>query len=282
MTKLCVALEEATVTLRDNLCNPRFEAEVLLAHLLQKNRAYLFAHPEHIIDNKKLSQYHHLIMQRAEGMPIAYLTGHREFWSLDLEVNANTLIPRHETERLVEIALALIPDTDETQVLDLGTGSGAIALALAKEKPHWRIHASDFNQEALHIAAQNAQRLGLTQVTFYHSDWFTSIPFQHYHAIVSNPPYLAADDPHLHLGDLRFEPINALVSGQNGLADLNCIITQSYSRLLANGLLLLEHGWEQKEAIHSIFNRLDYKNIACWQDLQGHDRVSGGWRANTL
>lgn len=254
------------------------EAEILLCHVLNKNRAYLFAHPEELLTPQQLALYQNLMAQRAQGIPIAYLTGEREFWSLNLKVNQNTLIPRHETERLVELALEHIPNTPGVSILELGTGSGAIALALAKERPHYNIIACDISAAALGVAKENAQRHQINNINFYQSDWFSEIPQRQYHAIVANPPYIAAQDPHLQAGDLCFEPRNALVSSQEGMADLQYIIRQAYDYLLPNGLLLLEHGYDQKLKVRAILNELEYKNAQCWQDIQGHDRVSGGWR----
>ncbi len=278
MINIRMALEQALQKLDQFSPDSRLEAELLLEHLLNKNRAYLFAHPEELLSPAQLNQYQQLITRRAQGTPIAYLTGVREFWSLCLKVNEHTLIPRHETERLVELALELLPNKPDIRVLDLGTGSGAIGLALAKERPNWNITACDYSIEALELAKKNAQDLGITNVSFYHSNWFNSLPDIHYHAIVSNPPYIAEHDPHLKQGDLRFEPLNALASGQDGLADLQCIINESYRFLLPDGLLLLEHGYDQKIGVRAILDRVGYRDIQCWQDIQGHDRVSGGYR----
>jgi release factor glutamine methyltransferase len=253
----------------------RLEAELLLGHLLAKNRAFLFAYPERPLTPTQIERYQELIQQRAQGMPIAYLTGSREFWSLPLKVNQHTLIPRHETERLVELALELLPN-EPLELLDLGTGSGAIALALASERPLWQLSACDKSLDALNIAEENARSLEYHNITFYHSDWFTSLPPKTYHAIVSNPPYIASEDPHLTQGDVRFEPISALVSGQDGLTDLQYIMTQSLNYLVPNGLLLMEHGYDQKNDIRALLNKLEYHEVECWQDLSGHDRVSGG------
>ncbi|MCL9685494.1 peptide chain release factor N(5)-glutamine methyltransferase [Legionella maioricensis] len=278
MINIRTALEQALQKLDQLAPDSRLEAELLLGHLLNKNRAYLFAHPEELLSPTQLNQYQQLIEQRAQGIPIAYLTGTREFWSLSLKVNEHTLIPRHETERLVELALELLPNKPDIRVLDLGTGSGAIALALAKERPFWDITACDYSIEALDMARKNAQDLGISNVSFYHSDWFNNLPDVSYHAIVSNPPYIAEHDPHLKQGDLRFEPLSALASGQDGLADLQCIINRSYNYLLPNGLLLLEHGYDQKNGVRAILDKIGYRDIHCWQDIQGHDRVSGGYR----
>jgi release factor glutamine methyltransferase len=254
----------------------RLECEILLSEVLQKNRAYLMAHPELQLNAEQLSQYQALQQQRIEGVPIAYLTGKRDFWSLTLQVNRHTLIPRHETELLVEIALTHLPNTPDVRVLDLGTGSGAIALALAKERPYWHIDACDISTEALAIARQNAAANQITNVHFYHSDWFAKLPDVRYQAIVANPPYVAEHDPHLLQGDLRFEPLSALASSQNGLADLQYIIKHAKDFLLPNAMLLLEHGYDQKNRLATILKEIGYTHIQCWQDIQGQDRVSGG------
>jgi release factor glutamine methyltransferase len=279
MTSIRDALSDATKDLRPTNSDARFDAEMLLSHLLKKNRAYLFTYPENTLTSEQWQCFQELIQQRAQGVPIAYLTGQREFWSLPLKVNKHTLIPRHETERIVELALEYLPKEATIDLLDLGTGSGAIALALASERPNWRITACDLSPEALKLAQENANQLHLLNVRFYHSDWFNDLPLKTYHAILTNPPYIAAGDPHLSIGDARFEPLSALVSGQNGLADLQCIITTSYEYLAPGGLLLVEHGYDQKSSIEAILNKLDYKDVTCWQDIGGNDRVSGGWRS---
>lgn len=276
MIEISKALTHAIKKLESHT-DARLDAELLLCHILEKERVYLYAHPEHLISLAQATQFQQLIQQRALGFPIAYLTGQREFWSLLLKVNQHTLIPRHETERLVELALELLPNEPHISVLDLGTGSGAIALALAKERPNWDVHGSEKSQEALNIAMDNAKNLGIKNISWHLSDWFTKLSPSYYHAIISNPPYIAPSDPHLTQGDLRFEPLHALASGQDGLADLQYIINQSPQYLRTQGLLLLEHGFDQKMAVSSILNRIGYKNIHCWQDMLGQDRVSGGW-----
>lgn len=278
MIDIRTALDHALQQLDKQRAESRLDAELLLAHVLNKNRAYLFAHPEALIPQEQLDSYKQLIEKRAKGTPIAYLTGYRDFWSLNLKVNEHTLIPRHETELLVELTLDLVPDLSNTAILDMGTGSGAIALAIAKERPHWNVTACDFSQEALKIAQENAERLKITNINFYHSDWFNTLPKKQYHAIISNPPYISEQDPHLNQGDIRFEPLSALASGQDGLADLQYIVQHSFEYLLPDGLLLLEHGYDQKAQLRAILDELGYKNVRCWQDIQGLDRVSGGRR----
>lgn len=255
----------------------RIDAEILLCHILNKNRAYLYTHPETLLPPAQYAHYQELIAQRRQGMPIAYITGQRDFWTLTLAVTKHTLIPRHETERLVELALELTTQDSKQSILDLGTGSGAIALALASERPHWAIDACDSSTKALSVARANANSLNITNVTFYLSNWFTDLPGAHYNLIVSNPPYIDEQDPHIEQGDLRFEPRSALVSAKQGLADLTVIAQQAGQHLASGGLLLLEHGYDQKVQVHDILVKTGYHNIQCWQDIQGHDRVSGGW-----
>lgn len=255
----------------------RLEVELLLSCALEKNKAYIYSHPEHVINSLQMKLYQEYLTKRAQGIPIAYIIGNCEFWSLTLTVNQHTLIPRQDTELLVEIALKYIPNEPNINVLDLGTGSGAIALALAKERPYWQIDACDLSKDALDIAKLNAQNNQISNVRFYQSNWFNYLLEKEYHAVVSNPPYIDENDPHLKRGDLRFEPQTALVSSKEGLADLQYIIEYAKEWLLPEGLLLLEHGFQQKVQIEAILNKLKYRNVSCWQDLQGHNRVSGGW-----
>lgn len=270
------ALKIALQKLDNNKNESHLEAELLLSYVLAKKRTFLYAHPEAILSNAEYKNFLELVYLRSQGQPIAYLTGTREFWSLPLKVNQHTLIPRHETELLVELALKLISEK-QAEILDLGTGSGAIALALAKERPLWTITACDFSSEALKVAEENACQLGITNVNFKLSNWFENLPKQSYDVIISNPPYVAESDPHLLEGDVRFEPISALTSGQDGLSDLQYIIENAHESLYPGGLLLLEHGFDQKEKLSTILNKLGYTKIQCWQDIHGHDRVSGGW-----
>ena len=280
MTNISTAIEQGFQQLKTLIPEPLFESELLLCKVLDKNRAYLYAHPEQVLEPHQLEQYQNFLDKRAQGVPLAYITGTRDFWTLTLKVNAHTLIPRHETELIVELILKLIENKPDKHVLDLGTGSGAIALAIAKERPSWHIDACDSSKDALQVAKDNAKSNQINNVQFYQSNWFEQLPNQQYHAIVANPPYISPEDPHLKQGDVQFEPISALISSQEGMADLQCIVKQAPNWLLPAGLLLLEHGYEQKDPLTAILNRLGYIDVQCWQDLQGHDRVSGGWKPN--
>ncbi|QDP73197.1 peptide chain release factor N(5)-glutamine methyltransferase [Legionella israelensis] len=280
MIDINTILLKATERLQAKSSSPRLDAEVLLAHLLKASRSYLYAHKEQILTERQLEQYQALIDKRFEGIPVAYLTGNREFWSFILKVNRYTLIPRPSTEKLVEITLQLLQHQPQAKILDLGTGSGAIAIALAKERPDWQITACDKSEQALEVAQENAQSLAANNIRFYLSNWFTHLPPDHYHAIVSNPPYIAENDPHLKQGDVQFEPAEALVSGKDGLNALKTISQQAYPFLLPKGFLLLEHGYDQKSAITSILKQSGYKKIQCWQDDEGIDRICEGQREN--
>lgn len=279
MINISKALSAATLKLQNQTDSPQLDAELLLAVVLGKKRSFFYTHPEAILSKDQWRAFEQLINQRALGRPIAYLTGTREFWSFSLKVSEDTLIPRPETELLVELALKLLPKQRPAKLLDLGTGSGAIALALAQERPNWQITASDISQNALRVAKKNAALLNLTNVCFHHSDWFAKLaPSQKFTAIIANPPYIASNDPHLQRGDLRYEPSLALVGGSDGLSAIKEIISHSLARLEPGGLLLFEHGFDQKSAVRTMLNNQGYKKIRCWQDYQGHDRVSGGWR----
>ncbi|MBJ16050.1 MAG: protein-(glutamine-N5) methyltransferase, release factor-specific [Legionellaceae bacterium] len=279
MTDIKRALSLATNQLQPFSDTARLDAEILLAHALEKPRIYLYAHSEILLTSEQLAYFQTMVAQRSLGKPVAYIIGTREFWSLPLKVCEETLIPRPETELLVEMTLELLETHKHACVLDLGTGSGAIALALAKEHPNWQIIACDCSLSALKTAQTNAHRLNLTNLTFHHSDWFTNIASSlSFDAIVSNPPYIAANDPHLTMGDVRFEPLLALVSGHSGFSALEHIIQSSYERLKPQGILLLEHGYEQKEAVLKCLADNHYQQLQSWQDLQGHYRVSGGRR----
>jgi len=282
MIEIKLSLEQAVSQLEQYTDSARIDAEVLLAHVLLKTRTYLYTHPELKLSKQQWLTFQQLIARRSLGTPVAYLTGTREFWSLPLRVNEKTLIPRPETELIVELTLALMGNQAHARLLDLGTGSGAIALALAKERADWNITACDYSEDALRTAQENAARLEINNIRFYHSNWFSHITEpKTFHVIVSNPPYIAANDPHLAQGDVRFEPQQALVSAKEGLYDIEHIIKHSLARLTEDGLLLIEHGYGQKTPVTSMLNDYGYNDVKSWQDWQGNDRVSGGRKINS-
>ena len=252
------------------------DAEVLLLHLLDQPRSWLITHAGDALDPTTTAAYAALVARRAQGEPVAYITGRRGFWSLDLEVGPATLIPRPETELLVELALQRLLREASCKVADLGTGSGAIALALAHERPRCSITATDASPAALAVARRNAQRLGIANVTFAQGDWLAPLGEQRYTLIVSNPPYIEAGDVHLGQGDLRFEPTSALAAGQDGLHDIRRIVTDAHDHLEPGGWLLFEHGWQQGVAARALLHAVGYTEVFTAPDLQQRDRVSGG------
>jgi release factor glutamine methyltransferase len=267
------ALRLATQRLGD-----RADAELLLLHLLGKPRSWLIAHADDGLDEPVLAAFDELVGRRAQGEPVAYIIGRRGFWSLDLDVTPATLIPRPETERLVELALERLPVGGESRVADLGTGSGAVALAIARDRPRACVTATDASAAALAIAQRNAERLALRNVTFEHGDWLAPLAGRQFELIVSNPPYIESDDPHLGQGDLRFEPAAALASGTDGLDAIRRIADGASTHLVAGGWLLLEHGWNQGAAVCALLERAGYREVFVAQDLESRDRVSGGRR----
>jgi len=257
--------------------NPRLEAEILLAHLLQKPRSHLYAWPDSALTRRQQRDLTELLEQRLAGQPIAYLTGVREFWSLPLRVTPSTLIPRADTERLVERALHRIPGSDAWQIADLGPGSGAIAAAIAHERPRCRILATDIDPDALEVARQNFRRLGLTNVHCREGSWYQALPQDTlFDLIVANPPYIASSDRHLQHPGLSREPRGALISGAEGLDDIRRITAQAPDHLKAGGWLLLEHGFDQGPAVHRILREAGLQRVQTCQDLAGNDRVTEG------
>ena len=256
----------------------RLDAERLLAHALGVSRAALYARPEHEPDAVEQDAFERLAAARERGEPVAYLIGRREFWSLDLDVTPDVLIPRPETELLVERALLRIPTAREVRVADLGTGSGAIALAIARERPQARVLATDASERALEVARGNAERLGLANVSFAHGDWGAALGDALFDVVVSNPPYIARGDVHLALGDLRFEPESALVSGDDGLDAVRRIVADAPGHLAPGGWLALEHGWDQGSRARALFEAEGFAGIASVRDGAGHERVTEGQR----
>jgi release factor glutamine methyltransferase len=255
----------------------RLDAELLLAAALGKPRSYLHTWPEKIVSSEDALTFASYLQRRRGGEPVAYILGQQGFWKLDLEVAPHTLIPRPDTELLVEAALELLPATP-TQVLDLGTGSGAIALALASERPAWKVTAVDRVLEAVALAERNRQRLHLNNVTVLNSHWFSALQGHTYDLIISNPPYIADNDPHLVAGDVRFEPASALVAGRDGLDDLRHIIQQAPQHLNAGGWLLLEHGYDQAAAVRDLLLGAGFDEVHSRIDLGGHERITLGRR----
>lgn len=258
------------------------DAQLLLCHVLDQSRAWLYARPDMILTGQQLASFNQLCNRRAEGEPIAYLTGKRQFWDRDLQVGRGVLIPRPETELLVELALSLAKNNSGL-VADLGTGSGAIALALAGERPDWTVIATELSPDAFAIASANVNRSGLGNVRLLQGSWCDPLPDDEFLMIVSNPPYIAGDDPHLTLGDLRFEPRAALVAADDGLADIKAIAQSARSKLAPGGILLLEHGWQQGPAARAILQQQGYATIATHQDPGGRERVTlGYWHPDTV
>jgi len=254
---------------------PRLDAELLLAAALNKPRSYLRTWPERELEVDQLALFQANLQRRRQGEPVAYILGHQGFWSLELEVAPHTLIPRPDTELLVETALDLLPATP-LLVLDLGTGTGAIALALASERSGWQVTGVDRIEEAVALAERNRQRLGLGNAGFLLSHWFSALAGQRYGLILSNPPYIRADDQHLAQGDVRFEPSSALVAGRDGLDDIRAIIQAAPEYLLAGGWLLLEHGFDQAEDVRGLLADGGFVEVHSRRDLAGLERISLG------
>ena len=277
-TTVQALLNTAIQALHTTSESPRADAEILLAHCVGKSRTWLFTWADKTLESAVITAFQRLLAERLRGVPIAHLTGYREFWTLNLKVTPDTLIPRPETELLVETALSLLPSTPQT-ILDLGTGTGAIALSIASERPDCAVTACDFSAAALNVAQENALSNGIANVTFVQSDWFAALPAQRFAMIVSNPPYIEAADPHLQQGDVRFEPLSALASGSDGLDDIRQIIHHAPDGLANNGWLLLEHGYHQGQAVTALLQERGFQAVRCLRDLAGNERVSlGQWQ----
>lgn len=263
--------------LRDaRICVEAADAEILLAHVLDRPRSWLFAHDDAVVPADAAARFRALLVRRAAGEPVAYLTGRRGFWRFDLAVTADTLIPRPETELLVEAVLARLPPATAARIADLGTGSGAIALALAWERPQARVIATDRSEAALAVARANAAELGLGNVEFRAGDWWQPLQGERLDLIASNPPYIAAGDVHLQQGDLRFEPQGALTPGGDGLDSIRVIAAGAAAHLHPGGWLLLEHGHDQGPAVRALLQRAGLVAVETLRDLEGRDRVSLG------
>ena len=252
------------------------DAEALLAHALGRDRGWLFAHADDAVAAGHRDRFASLLTRREAGEPVAYLCGRRGFWTLDLTVTPDTLIPRPETELLVELALARLPAGRALRVADLGTGSGAIALALASERPQARVDAVDASPGALAVAQDNARAAGIPNVAFHLGDWFAALPDRRFDLVASNPPYIAEGDPHLARGDLRHEPAMALSSGRDGLDAIRAIVRDAPAHLHPGGWLLLEHGHDQGEPVRALLQAAGFVEVATHRDLEGRDRVGLG------
>lgn len=291
--KECLAF---AASLSDVSESPRLDIEVLLAAVLQKDRAYLFTWPEKIVDAKTYTEFLTCLERRKTGEPIAYILGEREFWSLSFFTDSSTLIPRPDTEVLVEQALEVIErrsaslissDTREAavahsniRVLDLGTGTGAIAIALAHERPDCLVDAVDISPEAVHLAQRNCERHGVKNLRILQSSWFSNVSGR-YDLIVSNPPYIDQNDPHLQRGDVRFEPTTALVSDDQGLYDITLIVASARAHLYDEGRLIIEHGWQQASAVRAIFTEYGFDAVGSIKDYGGNERLTFGICHNT-
>lgn len=261
--------------------SPRLDVEVILAWVLKKDRTYLYTWPEKTISPSELIAFDDAFSQRQSGCPVAHITGEREFWSLPLYTDTSTLIPRPDTEVLVEQALEVFrgePFPKESlRILDLGTGTGAVAIALAKELPQAKVFAVDFSEDAVELAKRNAHRHGCSNLAIVHGSWFELVTGG-FDCIVSNPPYIDSQDPLIDKGDVRFEPRTALIADNHGLADIQHIIEMASTYLKPHGWLGLEHGWTQGEAVRELLVKQGYRDVLTEKDYGGNDRVTSGLR----
>lgn len=275
-TTLNTILRGAVERLRATSTSPHLDAQLLLGHCLKQSLAWILAHPERLIDGSARTRFNRLVDRRCRGEPVAYLTGVREFWALSLRVSPATLVPRPETELVVERALANIPPDADWRVADLGTGSGAIALAIAHERPLCRLLATDFCNDALQVAERNAKHFGLNNVHFALGSWYAALSGERFELIVSNPPYIADGDPHLQSSDLRFEPKIALPAGPGGLDALTEIARGAPEHLGPNGILIVEHGFEQQQNAYALLSDGGFCEVSCYRDYAGQPRVTEG------
>lgn len=269
-----ITISQALVTACRDI--DRIDARLLLQHVLNADHAFLLTYPDRTLTAQQQEEFSHLVKRRIDGAPVAYLTGERDFYDLTFKVNEAVLIPRPETELLIERVLQLIPSDQPCRILDLGTGSGAIAITIAKHRPHCEVTAVDLSPAAIAIAQWNAHNLQTHNLHFVTGSWFDELSGKKFDLIVSNPPYVADNDPHLQQGDLRFEPQMALSAGDNGLSCINHIINKAPDHLVENGWLLLEHGYNQAFACRQLLQERDFSNICSHPDLAGIMRVSGG------
>jgi release factor glutamine methyltransferase len=276
MPSITSILKEAAETLTSVSDSTLLDAEVLLCLALNKQRSYLRAWPDNILPAEQLATFLALLKQRQHGTPIAYITENKEFWSRDFYVTPDVLIPRPDTELLIELSLKLMPTDSPVKIIDLGTGSGIIAITLAAERPDAKISAVDFSLAALRIAKINADKHSIKNILFYHSDWLANVPETLFNLIISNPPYIAEHDSHLRQGDLRFEPLSALCSAEQGLKDIKIIAGTARAYLEPGGYLLVEHGYDQQQQVQAIFKDFSYDKVQTYTDLSGQPRVTYG------
>lgn len=267
-------LSQATHTLQSYSDSARLDGEILLAHVLHVSRTHLYTWPEQVLNKTQCDEFLALVAKRKQHYPIAYLIGEREFYGHTFLVTEDTLVPRPETELIVDLVLERFEPQQKITIADLGTGSGAIALAIAAARPNWKIIATDNYQTTLAVAKQNAKRLSLANVNFYLGDWCQALPAIEFDIIVSNPPYIASDDLHLQHSELQHEPQHALQSDEDGLAALKIIIVGARKFLKTDGYLLLEHGYQQAVAVRELLLQADYSACESFRDLAGHERVT--------
>ncbi|MGJ0485066.1 MAG: peptide chain release factor N(5)-glutamine methyltransferase [Methylomicrobium sp.] len=275
MSTIATLLREAVSQL-DSSDSAALDAEILLCLALERPRSHLRAWPNRKPEQRQIRHFQALLQQRRQGTPIAYLTGRREFWSREFQVTPEVLIPRPETELLIEISLSLFPKDQPANIIDLGTGSGIIAITLAKELPGAAVTATDLSLTALNVAKRNAADHRADHIRFLYSNWFNAVPPVNFDLVISNPPYIAEDDRHLGQGDVRFEPRTALTAPRQGLADIQTIADAARRYLKTGGHLLIEHGFDQEQAVQSIFRDLGYDSVRTHKDLSGQPRATYG------